>query len=240
MLSASLSQDAEEEKSRALEREKQMGEELERETAKEPEKIEAMEVLKMQLEDARIDKEKQLYEAKVQERMLSLENGDLQHVLERAYEDGRKIVEKERARIQSDNDFKRSHEELHKQWEMLQKNQEEFAKLLQNCSVPFREFEDYNREAFIFPDTAPKTSRPLEVQQSNSTPVKLSYSSLQVSNVLHAKKKSYILQQTSQSNGYAASSPSVVTYYNSTPIASSIRQYVQQESSFSNDNGSFI
>ena len=70
-----------------------------------------------------IDKEKQLYEAKVQERMLSLENGDLQHVLERAYEDGRKIVDKERMRMQSDNDFKRSHEELHKQWEMLHKAQ---------------------------------------------------------------------------------------------------------------------
>uniref|UniRef100_A0A7S4K5Q7 PDZ domain-containing protein n=1 Tax=Guillardia theta TaxID=55529 RepID=A0A7S4K5Q7_GUITH len=215
--------DAEAEKARALERERQMSEELERETAKEPEKIEAMEVLKMQLEDARIDKEKQPYEAKVQARMLSLENGDLQHVLERAYEDGRKIVDKERMRMQSDNDFKRSHEELHKQWEMLHKSQEELARALQNCSVPFRDFEDYSREAFIFPDTAPKTSRPLEVPPSNNTPVKMAYSSL----------------QSSSNNGYVTSSPSMATYYNSTPVTSTIRHLVQ-ESSFSNDNGSFI
>lgn len=53
-LNTAACQDAEAEKARALERERQMSEELERETAKEPEKIEAMEVLKMQLEDARI------------------------------------------------------------------------------------------------------------------------------------------------------------------------------------------
>ncbi|EKX45599.1 hypothetical protein GUITHDRAFT_108473 [Guillardia theta CCMP2712] len=223
--------DAEAEKARALERERQMSEELERETAKEPEKIEAMEVLKMQLEDARIDKEKQLYEAKVQERMLSLENGDLQHVLERAYEDGRKIVDKERMRMQSDNDFKRSHEELHKQWEMLHKSQVTSLDLLHIllptlCSrleLTGRDFEDYSREAFIFPDTAPKTSRPLEVPPSNNTPVKMAYSSL----------------QSSSNNGYVTSSPSMATYYNSTPVTSTIRHLVQ-ESSFSNDNGSFI
>ena len=72
---------------------------------------------------ASAEKEKELHEAKANERKTSVEKDEAEHALRRYRDDGQLMVDNERRRLEREQQFKKSHEECVAQYEAAMKGQ---------------------------------------------------------------------------------------------------------------------
>jgi len=69
------------------------------------------------------DKEKELHEAKAEERKTAVEKDEAEHALRRYRDDGQLMVDNERRRLEREQQFKKSHEECIAQYEATMSGQ---------------------------------------------------------------------------------------------------------------------
>lgn len=77
----------------------------------EQEKIDAVEMLKRKLHDERMDRERHLHEYKAQARDAIASKQEAEHMLRRAQDEGQRMVDNERRRLEREQRFRKSHEE---------------------------------------------------------------------------------------------------------------------------------
>jgi len=152
-------QAAETEKLKALERERAMDAEVQKEKDSEKDKVQAIEDLKKKLEDQRFAKEQELYSTISEERKEALAKDEAEHSLRRYRDDGQRMIDEERRRLEREAAFKKSHSEYCEQLDESIKTQEDVKRALDGMTLPTKELAKYLEEDFVFPDTAPRVAK---------------------------------------------------------------------------------
>jgi len=152
-------QQFETEKLRTLERERAMDTELQKLRDAEQEKIDAVEQMKRKLHDERMDRERQLHEDKAQARDAIAAKQEAEHVLRRAQDEGQRMVDNERRRLEREQRFRKTHEEHVTKLSAALTSAGDLSRALAGLSVPTAEYQRYLDEGHVFPDTAPRLAR---------------------------------------------------------------------------------
>mmetsp|Transcript_23797 Transcript_23797/g.56849 ORF Transcript_23797/g.56849 Transcript_23797/m.56849 type:complete len:784 (-) Transcript_23797:225-2576(-) len=152
-------QQAETDRLKALERERAMDAELTRERDAEQDKIDGIEELKKKLEEERFGKEQQVYATISEERKEALAKEEAEHALRRYRDDGQRLVDDERRRLEREATFKKQHAEYVDQLEGAIKLESDVKTVLDATTLPSRELNAYIEQDFIFPDTTPRMAK---------------------------------------------------------------------------------
>eukprot|EP00285_Hemiselmis_virescens_P012972 CAMPEP_0173406500 /NCGR_PEP_ID=MMETSP1356-20130122/64739_1 /TAXON_ID=77927 ORGANISM="Hemiselmis virescens, Strain PCC157" /NCGR_SAMPLE_ID=MMETSP1356 /ASSEMBLY_ACC=CAM_ASM_000847 /LENGTH=817 /DNA_ID=CAMNT_0014367507 /DNA_START=58 /DNA_END=2511 /DNA_ORIENTATION=- len=167
-------QQFETEKLRTLERERAMDAELQKLRDAEQEKIDAVEQMKRKLHDERMDRERQLHEDKAQARDAIAAKQEAEHILRRAQDEGQRMVDNERRRLEREQRFRKSHEDHVTKLSSALAQGADLSRVLGGLSVPTAEYQRYLDEGHVFPDTAPRLAR--DPQQRVESPPPQEYS----------------------------------------------------------------